>query len=112
MEPYIIDVGRTFSPFPYGRYPKHGPYNGEVFRDQFLLPKLKELPGHPIVVDFTNVQVKPGSSFLEETFGGLVRLRKCKPADLLPIISVRGFADPNMDQIIQHYISDAASVAA
>ncbi|QBR40976.1 DUF4325 domain-containing protein [Kerstersia gyiorum] len=67
----MIDIAKDFSPFAAGRYRTDGPWSGEKFREEVLLPALKQ----PNIV----VQVKLdgtlglGSSFLEEAFGGLVR---------------------------------------
>jgi hypothetical protein len=70
MTTEIIDVAAQFSPYPFGRYPEHGPFNGQRFRDEFLLPALRR--GARVVVDLTRARgVAP--SFLEEAFGGLIR---------------------------------------
>ena len=59
-------------PHPGGRYRTDGPCSGEAFREDYLVPELSE--------DQTCVTVSligvPGlsSSFLEEAFGGLVRV--------------------------------------
>ncbi|MBU1348197.1 MAG: STAS-like domain-containing protein [Alphaproteobacteria bacterium] len=65
-----ISVARDFSRFPFGRYPDHGPYSGQRFRDEFMVPRLKE---GSLTVDLDGARgLAP--SFLEEAFGGLVRL--------------------------------------
>jgi len=66
-----IDVGKDFSKTPFGRYKTDGEYSAEKFREEVLLPKL--LIEENILVDFSNVALGVGSSFLEEVFGGLVR---------------------------------------
>ncbi len=60
---------KDFSKFPGPRYASLGEYSGEVFRDQYLIPALKE---GDIAVDLDGV-FGYGSSFLEEAFGGLAR---------------------------------------
>ncbi|MDP3230733.1 MAG: STAS-like domain-containing protein [Acidovorax sp.] len=66
----IISVANDFSPSPAGRFVDDGPYPGALFREEFLLPAMK---GEQLVhVDLTGTEL-PGSSFLEEAFGGLVR---------------------------------------
>lgn len=64
-----IDVAKDFSEFPAGRYRKHGPYTGESLRDDLIIPALKE---GQVCVDLKGV-LGCAQSFLEETFGGLVR---------------------------------------
>jgi hypothetical protein len=66
-----IKVSADFSDEPYGRYPKHGDYNGERFREEFLLPALRQ--HERVLVDLGDTYGY-GPSFLEEAFGGLVRL--------------------------------------
>ena len=65
-----IDIGPDFSDVPAGRFPSDGPYNGEQFRKEFLVPALRS--GEEVIVILDNTEGY-GSSFLEEAFGGLVR---------------------------------------
>ncbi len=65
-----IDVGNDFSRYPGGRVRTDGQYSGEAFRDDFLIPALRNYESIEIIID--NV-IGYGSSFLEECFGGLVR---------------------------------------
>lgn len=71
MKEKTIVIGTDFSDTPGGRYRDDGPYSGEIFRDDYLVPALKE--NDKVVVDISGVEGY-GSSFLEEVFGGLVRL--------------------------------------
>jgi len=66
-----IVIAEAFSNSPAGRVTTDGPYSGERFREEVLLPALREASG-PIEVDLNGV-LGFGSSFLEEAFGGLVR---------------------------------------
>lgn len=69
-------IAEKFSTTPGGRFRKHGPYSGEEFRDDVLRDLLEHAIGAgeklAIVLDGT---AGYGSSFLEEAFGGLIRLR-------------------------------------
>lgn len=85
----VINVANDFYPRPAGRYEKDGAYNGERFRKQFLVPKLKSLSkSEQIIIDFQGVTMA-GSSFLEEAFGGLVREEGFNKDFLLNAIDVR-----------------------
>lgn len=70
MKTKRIEIANDFSPFPAGRYEKDGPFTGEGFRRKFLVPALNSCDKVEIIFDGT---VGYGSSFLEESFGGLVR---------------------------------------
>lgn len=67
----IINIGKDYSPIPFGRYRTDGKYSAEKFRDDVLIPALKQYRN--IVIQLDDVRMSYGSSFLEETFGGLIR---------------------------------------
>lgn len=66
-----INIAKQFSRSPAGRYNSDGPYSGERFREEFLLPALQQ--EDDVIVELDG-SLGFGSSFLEEAFGGLVRL--------------------------------------
>lgn len=68
---YTISVAKSFSRFPAGRYTSDGPHSGQRFRDDFLVPAMRK-PGE-VTIDLDGT-LGYGSSFLEEAFGGMVRL--------------------------------------
>lgn len=70
MTTKLISIAKDFSPFPAGRYRADGPYPGERFRDDLLMPALEAHTDVTVDLDGTTGF---GSSFLEEAFGGLVR---------------------------------------
>lgn len=72
MMSITIDVAKEFSPLPFGRYPADGQNSGTRFREE-VLKKALSRSDKEILIDFTNVRIGVGSSFLEESFGGLVR---------------------------------------
>ena len=65
-----INLTSDFNPRPFGRYRADGERSAEVFRDDFLIPQIHE--HEEVTVDLSGTNYY-GSSFLEETFGGLVR---------------------------------------
>jgi hypothetical protein len=71
MTTRTISIAKDFSPTPAGRYRSDGPFPGESFRDDLLLPALSKTIG-PVTVELDGT-AGFGSSFLEEAFGGLVR---------------------------------------
>ncbi|ATJ91531.1 STAS-like domain-containing protein [Acetobacter tropicalis] len=69
---YQIKIAKDFSRTPGGRHKRLGPASGEEFRD-VLVQTLKMHPNENIEIIFDGAEGY-GSSFLEEAFGGLVRL--------------------------------------
>ncbi len=65
-----INVAKDFSRYPAGRFTSDGPFSGEQFRNEILIPALKS--GAHIIVELDGTRGY-GSSFLEEAFGGLIR---------------------------------------
>lgn len=66
----MISIAREYTDTPAGRYRNDGPFSGQRFREDILVPALNQ--NEAIEVDLDGV-VGFGSSFLEEAFGGLVR---------------------------------------
>lgn len=69
-----IKIAEEFSRYPAGRHMTDGPFSGEYFRKKFLEPALN----NDAVVVVMDGARGYGSSFLEEAFGGLVRLGYAK----------------------------------
>lgn len=70
----IVRVAEAFSPYLGGRYRSDGPWSGEEFRDDVLVPHIRDAIANKdsITVVLDGVAGVP-SSFLEEAFGGLLR---------------------------------------
>lgn len=96
-----INVAKDFSRWPAGRYRSDGPYSGEVFRDDILVPALDKAEVVEVELDGARGY---GSSFLEEAFGGLVRLGRFTSDQLLRRLRVVSNDDPSLSQEIQAYI--------
>lgn len=67
----MINIALDFSDVPGGRFPADGEFSGETFREKYLVPRLDANEIIDVVLDNTEGM---GSSFLEEAFGGLVRV--------------------------------------
>ena len=70
MSSKVISIAQDFSPSPAGRYVSDGPFPGEKFLIELLLPAMQQYSEVTVNLDGTSGM---GSSFLEEAFGGLVR---------------------------------------
>lgn len=107
MAAEVYEIARKFSDTPGGRYKRLGPYSGEEFRDVLvdLLSKNEEVE---VVLDGTEGY---GSSFLEEAFGGLVRLKRWPVEELgkrLRVVARNRSYALYADQVSK-FIKDAAT---
>jgi hypothetical protein len=101
----IINISKDFSRSPAGRDAADGPFSGQRFREEVLVPALQS--GDQLVVDLTGA-LTFGSSFLEEAFGGLVRVHRFKPAELRDRIRIRTDLRTYSDRIWR-YVDAAAA---
>ena len=97
-----IDVARSFTPYPVGRTRSDGRYSGEAFREDHLVPALRE-GAVAVVMDGTKGY---GSSFLEEAFGGLVRHHGFEPDQLRERLVIKT-EDSLLSTEIWTYIEEA-----
>ncbi|NHC09799.1 STAS-like domain-containing protein [Stutzerimonas degradans] len=109
MTTKFIDM-KNFSLTPYGRYPIDGTDNGETFRKQFLEPAFRDPEVEKVIVNLDSVQegYEYGSSFLEESFGGLVRSSGIAADIVLNKLEIRT-AFEDYIQEINEYIKRAAA---
>lgn len=97
----MIDIARDFTRFPAGRYRADGPYSGERFREDLLVPALTAHGHVKVILDGT---MGFGSSFLEEVFGGLVRAHRFGDADLAEMIELES-SDKSLIDEIREYLT-------
>lgn len=103
----VINVATDFSPAPAGRSRHDGPFPGEVFRDELLRPALQS--HDEVVVDLDGTSGM-GSSFLEEAFGGLVRVGFTE-AQLRKRLRFRS-SRPSYEERIWNYVARASVSSA
>jgi hypothetical protein len=69
-----LSIAKDFSDVPGGRLRRNGPFSAEEFRDVVLIPALRRaIEGNQVLEVIFDGTAGYGSSFLEESFGGLVR---------------------------------------
>ena len=102
-----ISIANDFSVFPGGREPIDGPFSGQEFRDNILMPIFDK--NDVVIINFDNVRGY-GSSFLEESFGGLIRkgINKDRIFSLLRFESSK----ESVIEEVKKYINDAAKKLA
>lgn len=105
MNMTTIAIAREFSEYPAGRYRQDGDFSGEVFREDLLVPRLNQ---YDVVEVDLDGSMGYGSSFLEEAFGGLVRLKKFSKEALHRKLKFSYREDPFVIDEIWQYI-DAAT---
>ena len=98
-----IDIYKDFSDTPGGRYRDEGDFSGEQFREEHLLPMLQMCQdnGEKLVINFDNC-FGFATSFLEEAFGGLVRIYKKR--GVLKDIEIVSNDDETIPGLVSKYI--------
>lgn len=91
---FYLSVAQDFSRTPGPRWEVQGKFSGEVFRNTVLLPKFREAVEHhqKLLVDL-DYTAGYASSFLEEAFGGLVRLG-ISPKEILEHLEIKSEQEP------------------
>jgi hypothetical protein len=95
-ETVTVNVGKDFSRFPSGRTPRDSAFSGEAFREKFLRGPLED--GKDVIVELDDA-ISYGSSFLEESFGGLVRVYGMSKEALLQNLKLISFDELLIDEI-------------
>ncbi|MDP5205842.1 STAS-like domain-containing protein [Alishewanella sp. SMS8] len=96
-----------FAKFPGPRYRSLGKFSGEEFRDDILVPRIKE-QGESLVIDLDGV-FGYGSSFLEEAFGGLVRKGLNHQTIIKIVANLKCTEQPELKKEIQSYVESEIS---
>jgi hypothetical protein len=101
MSEIKINIANEFSDTPGARYYTDGDYSGQEFRDKFLINNFDNFDKIIINLDGTEGYA---TSFLEESFGGLARLKgKDIVLQKLDFISEE---EPDLIDEIKSYIRD------
>ena len=101
-----IDIVKDFSDTPGGRTQSEGKYSGESFRESLLLPgyiAAKE-KNEKLIINFDGAFGYP-PSFLDESFGGLVK--KLHQKDILNNIIIESNDDLTVEKRIYKYVKEA-----
>lgn len=99
-----INIAKDFSRYPYGRSRQYSHTSGERFREEILLPALREF--EEITIELDGVEGY-GSSFLDEAFAGLVRVSKIDKVVVLKKLHFVSCEDPSLEEEIKDYIKGA-----
>lgn len=100
-----INIGKDFSKIPAGRYRTDGPDSAECLRDDYIEPRLRTWPFMTLEMDDTYGH---SASFLEELFGGLIRVHGFQYPDICNRIQIDTIDSRLRHECIQ-YMKDAQS---
>ncbi|OGZ84651.1 MAG: DUF4325 domain-containing protein [Candidatus Staskawiczbacteria bacterium RIFOXYD1_FULL_39_28] len=106
MEYIKILIAKDFSKTPGPRYKKEGSFSAELFLEQILEKKFTDIlekKDKKIIIDLDGT-LGYGTSFLEETFGGLAR--KYGADKVSEKIEVASKEEPWLLEDIKSYIED------
>ena len=103
-----IKVATDFSRIPGARYPEEGDFSGQEFRQNLLYPALQAAISHHVklIIDLDGT-AGLGTSFLEESFGGLIREDHVDYKVLKDTIIIISEEDPDYKEEVNNYIEDA-----
>ena len=88
METLTIATDNT--EYPGGRYSSDGEGNATDFREKHLIPMLEK--NEPFVIDLNGIVSYP-VSFIDEAFGGLVRMKRYSAEQLLKLMKFHSTDD-------------------
>ena len=112
-----ISILKDFSRTPGPRYKIQGNNSGEQFREQILTNAVREAIATQTVL-LVDLDGTSGytTSFLEESFGGLIRIEKIRYQDVINHVKIKSDEDNEYLDEISEYLDDAknedVSVAA
>ncbi len=101
-------ICKEFSASPGPRYTSEGDFSGEEFRVTLLGPRLKDaiVNKKKLFIDLDGT-AGYGTSFLEEAFGGLIRIDGYKYDDILAHSQLKSDEEPYLTEDIMGYLKDA-----
>lgn len=108
MDCIELKIATDFSKAPGARYKEEGDFPGKEFREDVLYPKYKEAKsrGCKLIVNLDGT-AGLGTSFLEESFGGLIRTNNLNYKDIIETIEFVSEENPDYIEEIMDYLKEA-----
>lgn len=104
----VLNIAKEYSRCPGARYESEGDYSGERFREDFLLPKLKEAMAAGVKLEVVlDGSAGYSTSFIEESFGGLIRTNHLTLQEVKDNIIIISEEDPSYVDDINIYWKNA-----
>lgn len=100
----ILNIAKDYSRCPGARYEREGDFSGERFRNDFLEPKLKEAIENGVKLEIIlDGSAGYSTSFIEESFGGLIRTNHYTLQQVKDNIIIISDEDPSYAEDIKIY---------
>ena len=100
----VLNIAKEYTRCPGARYESEGDYSGERFRNEYLAPKLKEAIEAGVKLEVVlDGSAGYSTSFLEESFGGLIRTDHYTLQDVKEYIIITSNEDPSYIEDINVY---------
>lgn len=108
-----IKIASDFSRAPGPRYISEGDNSGELFRGVHLFPKVeKAIATHQELLVDLDGTAGFATSFLEESFGGLIRVNLVPLAKLDGVLKLKSIEEPELKKEIREYMVAAEAERA
>lgn len=101
-----IRIAQDFSKYPLGRFPKHSDACGQNFREKMLVPALENYEHVRVFLD--GIEGEYGSSFLDESFAGLILKCDFHATEILSRIEIVTTSE-DLKLEIERYIREAGA---
>ena len=100
----VLNIAKDYTRCPGARYEREGDYSGERFREDFLAPMLKEAIKAGVKLEvILDGSAGYSTSFIEESFGGLIRTNHYTLQEVKDNIIIISDEDPTYKEDINDY---------
>ncbi len=108
MESIKIKIAKDFSDSPGPRYIDEGKFSGEMFRIELLLKVFQKAiaENKKVIVDLDGTYGY-GTSFLEESFGGLIRNENVNYNEIINRLEIISTEEDYLKDDVYKYLEDA-----
>jgi hypothetical protein len=100
----VLNIAKDYTRCPGARYESEGDYSGERFRKELLAPKLREAIDSGVKLEvILDGSAGYSTSFIEESFGGLIRTDHYTLQEVKDNIIIVSDEDPSYSEDIIVY---------
>lgn len=108
MADIILNIAKDFSRCPGARFSSEGDFSGEEFRNNCLVPKLREAIEQGVRLKIIlDGSAGYSTAFIEESFGGLIRINGFTLNQLQEKLLFVSDEDPSYIDDIKTYMKNA-----